>query len=120
VYDGGPGAQPGSFIVSARIAIVLSQRPELLREAAAAALSIRCAAMVNLPSTGRGGAAGGESRGASTYNRQLGTEYYHDARTGENYLVDVTKGETDGPQGRGYYSCNGNWCTKLEAGRSDP
>lgn len=54
------------------------------------------------------------------YNPQLGTEYVHDSKTGENYLVSPnTNWSTDGPQGSGYYKQTGNEFIKLDPGRAD-
>lgn len=54
------------------------------------------------------------------YNPQLGTEYVHDSKTGENYLVSPnTNWSTDGPQGAGYYKPAGNEFIKLDPGRAD-
>lgn len=54
------------------------------------------------------------------YNPQLGTEYVHDSKTGENYLVSPdTNWSPDGPQGAGYYKPAGTEFIKLDPGRAD-
>lgn len=54
------------------------------------------------------------------YNSQLGTEYVHNAETGENYLVSPSENWSEnGPNGAGYYVPKGNDYVQLQAGRSD-
>ena len=53
------------------------------------------------------------------YNVQLGTEYCHNPRTGENFRVSRSNWSDTGPDGPGYYGMAGNERIKMAAGRSD-
>jgi hypothetical protein len=52
----------------------------------------------------------------SDYNAILGTEWVHDATTGQDYLVDSSNYSETGPDGAGYYKVNGNDIQKLQPG----
>jgi hypothetical protein len=53
------------------------------------------------------------------YNVQLGTEYCHNPRTGENFRVSSSNWSNTGPDGPGYYGMAGNERIKMAAGRSN-
>jgi hypothetical protein len=54
------------------------------------------------------------------YNPQLGTEYCHNPRTGENFRVSPsTHWSETGPDGPGYYGMAGNERIKMAPGRSN-
>jgi len=53
------------------------------------------------------------------YNVQLGTEYCHNPRTGENFRVSSSNWSATGPDGAGYYGMAGNERIKMAPGRSD-
>jgi hypothetical protein len=54
------------------------------------------------------------------YNVQLGTEYCHNPRTGENFRVSPsTNWSETGPDGPGYYGMAGNERIKMSPGRSN-
>ena len=53
------------------------------------------------------------------YNVQLGTEYCHNPRTGQNYRVSSENWSDTGPDGPGYYGTSGNERIKMLPGRSD-
>jgi len=53
------------------------------------------------------------------YNVQLGTEYCHNPRTGENFRVSNSNWSYTGPDGPGYYGTSGNERIKMAPGRSD-
>ncbi len=54
------------------------------------------------------------------YNPQLGTEYCHNPRTGENFRVSPsTNWSETGPDGPGYYGWAGNERIKMAPGRSN-
>jgi hypothetical protein len=74
---------------------------------------------VSPPTTGSGASGrsrSGEDAHESTYNAQLGMEYAHDPRTGENYWVSPSTDVRNGPQGSGYYKSVGNSLIKLDPG----
>jgi hypothetical protein len=52
------------------------------------------------------------------YNMQLGTEYCHNPRTGENFRVSSENWST-GPAGPGYYGMAGNERIRMAPGRSN-
>jgi hypothetical protein len=126
-------ADPGGYIMSARIAMGASNRD--VPTAGAVAAAIDCTTRFKAPPEGYAqvhakAADTGTSKRckagncddsdlAGTYNAQLGTGYVHSA-SGANYLVDVTSDyRATGPEGPGYYRQVGNSLEKLEAGRSD-
>ncbi len=54
------------------------------------------------------------------YNPQLGTEYCHNPKTGENFRVSPSiNWSENGPDGPGYYGTSGNETIKMSPGRSD-
>jgi len=71
------------------------------------------------PYGGGGGETGDEPDPLKDYNKELGTQYYHDPNTGDNYWVDPATAVVNGPAGEGVYKSNGNDVTKLVPGRSD-
>jgi hypothetical protein len=111
-------ADPGRFSLVVREA---SSRRDLWPMygsiALATSLSIRCIAALSL-SGGGGGRADPDDRIESTYNAQLGMEYAHDPRTGENYWVSPAADYRNGPQGPGYYKSVGDTLIRLERGRT--
>jgi len=126
-------ADPGGYILSARIAVGRSESDVSM--AGAVAASIECSTSFKAPPGGyaqvhaKSAETGiskrckagdcGDSDLAGTYNAQLGTGYVHSA-SGTNYLVDVTSDyHATGPDGPGYYRQVGNSLEKLEPGRSD-
>ena len=115
-------ADPGGFVVVTREASVRSDFwPTYGPVAIATAMSIRCVASVSPPmrDSGAGGRGrSGEDAHESTYNVQLGMEYAHDPRTGENYWVSPSTDVRNGPQGPGYYKSVGNSLIKLDPGTS--
>jgi len=116
-----PGGTPTSFIMALRSATVGKGAWQVeLPIAAAVALSIRCRVSLMPPTYGSGSRGGDEGDDLSTYNRQLGTEYAHSPRTGENFLMThATDWLESGPEGPGYYRIVGNDHEKLVPGRSD-
>ncbi len=126
-------ADPGGYIISARVAVGSSERDT--PSSGAVAASIDCNTTFKAPPGGytqvhakpaetgisKRCKAGdcNDSDLAGTYNAQLGTGYVHSA-SGTNYLVDVTTDyHATGPDGPGYYRQVGNSLEKLEPGRSD-
>lgn len=126
-------ADPGGYVMSARIAMGANERD--VPTVGAVAAAIDCTTTFKAPPEGYAqvhakAAETGTSRRckagncddsdlAGTYNAQLGTGYVHSA-SGTNYLVDVTTDyHATGPDGPGYYRQVGNALEKLEAGRSD-
>jgi hypothetical protein len=115
---------PGGFVVVLREASTTPDRwPAYGPVAIAASMSIRCTAALSLPRDDRRGpgvAAGKhpDDGHESTYNAQLGMEYAHDRRTGENYWVSPGTDYVNGPQGPGYYKRVGNDLIKLDQGRT--
>jgi hypothetical protein len=116
-------SDPGGFIIAMRSgAIGPAESKRSYREAMAVATSIRCAVQLvaHTSSSSSSSAqrhARDESDEASLYNKELGMEYAHSEKTGQNYWVSPSTDFTqNGPEGPGYYDRNGN---KLIPGRSD-
>jgi len=125
-------ANPGGYVIAARIAISASSAE--VPVAGAVAASIDCTTTFKEPPSGgyadvdaKDSAIGTsekckagsctDSDLAGTYNVQLGTGYAHSA-SGTNYLVDVESDYREtGPDGPGYYRQAGNALEKLEPGR---
>jgi hypothetical protein len=87
------------------------------------AASIRGRVRIDRPSSGGGrppGRRDPQEPDASTYNKELGTEYCHSPSTGENFYVShADSWNENGPDGPGYYKQDGNCYEKLVPGRSD-
>ena len=123
-----PGASPQFYTESVYVALAEAAAPKERREIPmGVAVSIRCATQLipsRMPDAGRTGKKGvpragcGGEANLRGYNKQLGTQYAHNA-SGDNYLFDISDYRTTGPDGPGYYTMLGNALTKLENGRSD-
>ncbi|GAC1438284.1 MAG: hypothetical protein NVSMB58_33040 [Terriglobales bacterium] len=121
-------ADPGGFVLAMRTASADADiTPAKLAEAGAVATSISCSVQLvahassNSASSSSGHARSrDESDEASSYNKELGVEYVHSPKTGENYEVSPsTDWRQNGPDGPGYYRPVGNSLEKLSSGRSD-
>lgn len=122
------GDQRG-FVLVMRTGMVAPQGDQQrLREAVAVSTSIRCTVALRPPPpadytgrpTGSRKKPRSDDEAASEYNAQLGMEYVHDRKTGENYWVrPSTDYRQSGPEGPGYYKQVGNDIRKLSPGRSD-
>jgi hypothetical protein len=110
---------PGGFTVILREASARSDLWSVYGPVAmATGMSIRCRVALSpqrerTPGPGKGSE---EDRHESTYNVQLGMEYAHDPKTGENYWVSPSTDVRNGPQGPGYYKSVGNSLIKLDPG----
>jgi hypothetical protein len=115
---------PSDYIESVYVAI--TAKPLWARKGALVvniAASIR--GQVSYPGPSSGGARppgrkDPDEPDASTYNKELGTEYCHSPSTGENFYVSHADSWNDnGPDGPGYYKQVGDSYEKLVPGRSD-
>ncbi len=115
-------SDPNGFIIAMRSgAIAPSESKRSYKQAMAVATSIRCAVQLVAHTSGSSGSAQrharDESDEASSYNKELGMEYAHSEKTGQNYWVSPSTDFTqNGSQGPGFYDSSGN---KLLPGRSD-
>ncbi len=112
-------ADPGGFILAMRSGgTAPSESKRSFRQAMGVATSVRCTVHL-VASSSSGGSksrARDESDEASSYNKELGMEYVHSAKTGENFWVSPSTDFTqNGPEGGGFY----NHGEKLLPGRSD-
>jgi len=116
-----------NYIEAVRFAItrndIWDQKGELV---AGVAASIACTTILlpsEAPSLPKGSslkssAASKNKKNDYGYNVQLGTEYCHNPRTGENFRVSSENWST-GPGGEGYYGMAGNERIKMSPGRSN-
>ena len=121
-------AMPGdaqSYVIPIRAAIMANQHwPRMAGPLARMAMNIRCVVQLRVPPDqdldSRVGRRGdGDKQGDEAgYNPWRGSEYVHDANTGQNFIVTSSDWNATGPDGPGYYKRNGNDWTKLTPGRS--
>lgn len=114
-----------NYVIPIRAAIMANAHwPEMTGALARMALSIRCTVQLRVPSGDDADTRVGRRRGKDDegdeagYNPWRGSEYVHDAGTGQNYIVTSKDWSDTGPDGPGYYKRNGNDWTKLSPGRS--
>ena len=98
--------------------------PRMAGPLARMAMNIRCVVQLRVPpdqdlDSRLGRRGDGDKQGDEAgYNPWRGSEYVHDANTGQNFIVTSSDWNATGPDGPGYYKRNGNDWTKLTHGRS--
>jgi len=121
-------AMPGdaqSYVIPIRAAIMANQHwPQMAGSLARMAMNIRCTVQLRVPPDQDLESRVERRRDADTegdeagYNPWRGSEYVHDANTGQNFIVTSSDWSATGPDGPGYYRRNGNDVTKISPGRS--
>lgn len=124
-----PGSIPERYTEAVYWAIAKKfRRQEGLKIAAGAAVSIRCSSPFRYPSQEQAWTTGmmparpgcGASEALAGYQKELGIQYVHSPRTGQNYLVDPsTQWNAVGPYGPGYYRRIGDSYERLMPGWHD-